>query len=178
MFFSILEVAVYYCVVPIMYLFILLFALLLIRRAPTIDLRIRSFVGVLGGMLLALAFIIVDITATGFSELSVDPSNVFIVVPFGIASAVLGFVVLLAIDIFLRKGAAAFVVFFIVWVSLVSAYFLIRASELRSIISLSTVTFLFGNVLYVLTNFSFVKRFLQLTNSSAESTSVDSRWQL
>lgn len=126
------------------------------------ELRIRSLIGVLGGILLALAFVIVDVTATGFAELAVDPTNIFIVVPFGIVSAIVGFFILFAIDIFLRRGAAAFVVFFIVWVSLVSAYFLIRASELRSIISLSTVTFLLGNVIYILMNFSFVKRFFNL----------------
>ncbi|MBW7943296.1 MAG: hypothetical protein H3C64_13150 [Candidatus Kuenenia stuttgartiensis] len=177
MFLDVLQAVVFSCVVPLMYVIILVFAFLLIRRAPTMELRIRSLVGVLGGILLALAFVIVDVTATGFAESSVDPTNVFIVVPFGIVSAIVGFFILFAIDIFLRRGAAAFVVFFIVWVSLVSAYFLIRASELRSIISLSTVTFLLGNVVYVLMNFSFVKRFFGLA-SSAEDKTDNQRWKL
>jgi len=177
MFFDIVQTVVFSCIVPVMYLIILLFAFLLIRGAPNIELRIRSLVGVLGGILFALAFVIVDVTATGFAEWSVDPTNVFIVVPFGIVSAIIGFFILFAIDIFLRRGAAAFVVFFIVWVSLVSGYFLIRASELRSIISLSTITFLLGNVVYVLMNFSFVKRFFNLAGSVEDKTD-NQRWKL
>lgn len=177
MFLDVLQAVVFSCIIPVMYLIILLFAFLLIRGTPTMELRIRSLVGVLGGILFALAFIIVDVTATGFAGWAADPTNVFIVVPFGIASAIVGFFILFAIDVFLRRGAAAFVVFFIVWVSLVSAYFLIRASELRSIISLSTVTFLLGNVIYVLMNFSFVKRFFNLA-SSAEDKTDNQRWKL
>lgn len=177
MFFNILQSLVFFCVVPIMYLFILLFAFLIIRGAPTIELRVRTLVGVLGGVLFALAFIIVDLTATGFASLSVDTTNVFFVVPFGIFSAILGFFILLGIDVFLRRGAASFVVFFMVWVSVVSAYFLIRASELRSVISLSTVTFLLGNVIYVLMNFNFVKRFLNLASSTNDAND-NQRWKL
>lgn len=177
MFLNIVQTVVLSCVIPVMYLIILLFAFLVIRGAPTIELRIRSFVGVLGGILFALAFVIVDVTATGFANWAIDPTNVLIVVPFGVVSAIVGFVVLFAIDIFLRRGAAAFVVFFMIWVSLVSAYFLIRASELRGVISLSTVTFLLGNVIYVLMNFSFVKRFFHLA-SSTEDKNDNQRWKL
>jgi hypothetical protein len=172
-FLTILQLLVFSCLIPAMYMIIILFAVIVIRRAPTVELRIRSLVAVLGAILFALAFVIVDMTATGLArQWPIDPTNIFVVIPVGIVSAIVGFFVLFATDIFLRRGAAAFVVFFLVWISLVSAYFLIRAAELRGIISLSVVAFLFGNIVYILANFGFVKRFFQLTNSAEDNADL------
>ena len=178
MFFEYLGYAVFSCIVPIMYLVILFFAFFIIRAAPSKELKFRSIVGVLGGVLLSLAFVIVDLTATGFAELSVDPSNIVVVIPVGIVSAIFGFIILLAIDLFMKKGAASFVVFFIVTVSLVSGYFLIRATNLKAVISLSTVMFLLGNVIYIMMNFSIVRSFLNFTNTSVDKKPEDSRWKV
>ncbi|MCL4273069.1 MAG: TIR domain-containing protein [Anaerolineales bacterium] len=174
---NILQSVVFLFVIPVIYLVILWFAFQVVIKSSTIELRIRAMVAGLGGILFALAFIILDVTTTGVAGLSVDATSIYVVIPFGIVSAVIGFFVLFATDLFLRRGASAFVVFFIVWLSLISAYLLIRAPELRGVIALSTVSFLFGNTVYLLVNFSFVKKFFQMA-SSLEDKTDENRWKL
>jgi hypothetical protein len=172
-----LEIGVFSCAVPLVYIFIILFVIFLVRAAKD-ELRIRSYFGIFAGILGALAFLILDITTTGLAELSIDPTNVLVVLPFGLIGSIIGFIILLMIDIFLRRGAISFVVLFIVWAGAVSAYFLIRATELKGIISISTVSFLFGNIVYIMANFGIIRSVFNLAGSETENKGEKNRWAI
>lgn len=174
---NILEPFVYYFIVPLMYLLIVGTAVVLVVKAKTREMRARTILGAFGGLLFALVFIILDITTTGIASLTVDPRNFYAVVPFALIGGIFGFFLLFIIDLLLQKGAVAFVVLFLISASAVSAYFLITASEMRSIISVVTIMFVFGNVVYVLMNFRMISRALG-TSDKEEVPEATSRWKI
>jgi len=176
---SFFQFLVYFIAIPIVYIFMIAMIIFLIIIAKNVKTRWLSIVGVFGGILFALIFVILDVTTTGLADLSIDPTNILVVSPFAVIGLVAGFFTLLVIDLFVAKKLISFVVFSITWTTAVSGYFLIIATDLRGVVAISTVAFLLGIVVYVMFFFERVLKFFKFGSGiQIIDEEKDERWSI
>jgi len=145
--FQIIQFFVFFILVPAIYLAILAFDLLLIIRAKSLEQRWRSIAGVLVGFLITVIVVLLDqnvqpiIPRTVGDAFDTAWSSAVI-------AAVLGFLVLLGIDFLLRRGVISFIILFTVSGVLLSGYFLVNLTNIKTTTAVSTIGFLVGIILY------------------------------
>ena len=143
----VIQFLVFWILVPAIYLAILAFDVLLIIKSRSLQQIWRNIGGVVIGILITV--IVIMLNQTFGTILTEKIGNTYetawtSAVIFGI----IGFIVLLAIDFLLRRGIASFVIMFTVLGVLLSGYFLLTLSEIRTTTALATIGFLIGVILY------------------------------
>lgn len=142
-------------IAPVFYIFLISLNVLLITKASSTVVRIRSAFGALGGALVGVIGILLLVQLSPIPP-TLDFRVAFLVVPiFG----VLGFFAVLIIDILLRKGVVSFVNFATAAISVLSMYFLIWSS---TIFAVFTTGFLVGNFLYFMMKPAMVAKLIGL----------------
>ncbi len=138
---------VFFIVVPIIYTVILLFDIVLIARSKTLENRWRNIAGVLVGFLVAVVFILLDQNFKPIIPRSVN-DDFELAWSYAIIFGIVGFLVLLGIDLLLKRGVVAFVIIFTFAGVILSAYFLLSLSAIRTTTAVTTIGFLIGVILY------------------------------
>jgi hypothetical protein len=138
---------VFFMVVPVIYIGILLFDVMLIIRSRTLENRWRNMAGILVGFLVAVVFILLDQNFKPIISRSVN-DDFEIAWSSAIIFGVVGFLVLLGIDFLLQRGVVAFVIIFTVAGVILSGYFLLSLSAIRTTTAVTTIGFLIGVILY------------------------------
>lgn len=138
---------VFFIIVPVIYIVILIFDVMLIIRSRTLENRWRNMAGVLVGFLIAVIIILLD---QNFNPL-ISPSvsdDFDIAWSSAVIFGIVGFLVLLGIDFMLQRGVVAFVIVFTVAGVILSGYFLMSLSAIRTTTAVTTIGFLIGVILY------------------------------
>ncbi len=138
---------IYFLIVPVMYLGIIVFDFMLILRAKKLYNRWQGLSGAFAGLLIALMFMLLD---QSYEIIKVAPPTINLqqVWPYAVIAGVLGFTLMIFIDIFLQRGAVGFVILANVGVLLVSAYYLIIQSENRLPATIAIIGLLVGIIIY------------------------------
>lgn len=139
---------VFFILVPTIYIAIILFDLLLIARTRTVQQRLRSLAGVLVAFLVSVIVILLDQSFGPLIKISI-PSNAFeISWSSAVIALFIGFMILLGLDFLVSRGIVPFVILFTIAGVLLSAYFLLSLSEIRTTTAITTMGFLVGVILY------------------------------
>src|SRR6266498_1085281 len=145
---ALVQFFVFYIVVPLIYLAILLFDYLLIAKARTLENRLRSLGGILTGFLMAVVVILLDLNYGPLVSLPPQSSELQEVWLSAAIFALIGFILLLMIDFLLRRGIVPFVIMFTITGTMLSVYFMVRLSAIRTMVAISTIGFLVGTITY------------------------------
>lgn len=146
--FLILQFIVFAILIPIIYCFILMFDILLLMKSRTLVARWRSLAGMVAGFLISVTIILLDQFYGPLFNFSEQPNNINSVWPLSVIFTIIGFVILLIIDFLLGRGFAPFVILVTTVVVFVSSYYLITRSENRIAITMSTLGFVIGQIIY------------------------------
>ena len=149
---SIIQVMVYWFVLPVIFILILLFDLNLVRTSDSREQRFRMLLGVIGGFILAVIVMLLDQSTNIFRDWPLpDPNRIDQVWPFVVIAFLAGVLLLFVIHQLLRAQVVlSFIVMFTVIAIIVAVYFLLTISEIRSVVAVSALGFLAGLIIYLM----------------------------
>lgn len=146
--FQIIQFVVFALIVPLIYIALIAFDVLLVIKASNLQNRYRGLGGFMLGLLITIVIILLDQAFGGLIKESPAPLELDTVWPIAVILTVIGFVVLLAIDLLLRRGVIPFIIAFTVCGMLISGYYLLTLTQLRTATAVGAIGFMIGIIIY------------------------------
>lgn len=146
----VIQFVVYFFILPIIYILMMLFDFNLVRRAESQTQRLRMLFGVVAGVLVAVIVMLLDQTTNLFRISTLpDPTKIDQVGPYVGIAFLVGLLLMLLIHLLLKaQQVLSFIVMFTILAMVVSLYFLLTMSDIRSIVAVSSLGFLVGIIIY------------------------------
>jgi hypothetical protein len=145
---TLIQFLVFYVIVPVIYIAILAFDTILIIRASTLTNRWRGLAAILAGFLTSAVIILLDQVYGGLFSKMPPIESLEQVWPAAVIMVLVGFFLLLIIDLLLRKGVVPFVILFTVAGVMVSGYYLLTLTQLRTLMAVGAIGFVVGTLIY------------------------------
>jgi len=165
-----IQTMVTYVIVPLLYVAIVAFDVLLIVRQQSLKRRLQAIAGAVAGFLGAMVILLLDVEFQGLiNEPSVAP-QLDQVWPWAIIVAFIGFGLLLIIDLLLKRGVP-FIIGFTIAGVFISGYYIFSLTLLRVTASVSAIGFLIGIIIYFI--FFPTRIFDQIFSRSLDNSPAD-----
>ena len=145
---TVIQFIVFYMILPVIYFFVAAFDFLLIAKASTLKHRWQALGGAVNGFLISIVIILLDGMFGGLFGSVAPPENIQQTWPAAVIMAFVGFFLLLFIDLLVRRGVIPFTIMFTVTALIVSAYYLLTLTQIRTITAIGAIGFLVGAIVY------------------------------